>query len=108
MKTKQLLITPQIASDILRSNKSNRKIRPYWVAELARQMSGGFWREDTTETIKISASGNLIDGQHRLMALISANVSLNFLVASELDQEIYAFIDQGFKRSAGDVLNDLV
>jgi hypothetical protein len=108
MKTTTKLITPKIAEELLKLNVTNRPIKPYKVAEYARQMACGLWMEETGETIKISCTGKLIDGQMRLTALIMTGVSLKFSVNEDLDDDVYKVIDQGVKRSPGDVLHNII
>lgn len=102
MKNSFELITPEIAKELLSHNGANRPLSEVIVTEYARQMAAGLWKEETAESIKISADGRLINGQHRLHAVIKAKVSLYFLVSRELDYDIYKVIDQGKKRSPTD------
>jgi len=104
MQTNEILITPELANEFLLSNKGNRKIRPYYVTYLAKQMKSGLWQEQTGDTIKINRSGDLIDGQHRLLALIKAGMSIKFLIAYEVDNMAFDVIDQGLSRSSEDAL----
>ena len=101
MKTQEMLITPQIAERFLKENKSNRPPTERLISEYARQMKSGLWFEDTDESIKVDSSGLLVDGQHRLLALIRADVSLRFRV-SIVPSEAYKYIDTGKKRTARD------
>jgi hypothetical protein len=103
MKTQEMLISPKIAAEILKNNPMNRRIKDYVVEDYARQMSAGLWREDTAEAIQIATDGELLNGQQRLTALIKANVTLKFTVATDCDKEIFKFLDQHAKRTPGDV-----
>jgi hypothetical protein len=105
MKANVELITPDSARELLLLNTMNRNAKPSTIDEYARQMVAGLWKEATGESIKISDSGVLLDGQQRLNALIKANKSLTFLVIRDLDNEIFKVIDQGVKRSPGDVFH---
>jgi len=108
MKTTEKLITPLVALDMLKRNlKTNRSIRMHWVKELERLMVSGLFMEGTGETIKISSDGTLLDGQHRLTAIVNSGVSLNLSVSEDCDEEIYKVIDQSMKRSAGDTLEHI-
>lgn len=60
------------------------------------------WKQDTGEVIKISKSGVVLDGQHRLTALIKANVSLFFHIAYDIDDSVYTVLDSGSLRSSAD------
>jgi hypothetical protein len=102
MKTQELLITPTKAKELLEANVSNRPLRPAAISKYARDMRAGLWREQTGEAIKIAESGIMLDGQNRLHALIEANVSLKFLVITEMPNDVFAVLDSGVKRSSSD------
>ena len=105
MKTELKLITPKIAETLLSNNGINRKLRHNIIDDYARQMASGLWKEETGESIKISINGDILDGQHRLMAIIKSNVSLLFLVVSELETEVFKVLDTGVTRTAGDIFH---
>jgi hypothetical protein len=105
MKTEIKLINPAIAEDLLKNNSMNRSLKTRVINEYARQMSCGLWKEETGDAIKISCTGNLLDGQHRLAALIKANITLSFLFITDLDNEIFTVLDTGVLRTAGDIFH---
>lgn len=102
MKTTYMLVTPQIAEEWLTHNTDNRNVRAKRVDQYARDMSNGRWEKDSPNPIVFGENGLLKDGQHRLMALIKANVSLNFLVCWVSD-EVRNF-DTGATRSVADYI----
>jgi hypothetical protein len=104
MEVKKTLVTPAIAESILQSNTSNRPPKPETITRYAKEMAEGRWKESTGELIKISKSGKLIDGQHRLISLVRANVSLHFHIAYNLEDSIFDVIDSGSMRTAKDSL----
>lgn len=105
MYTKTVKVTPEMAKEWLtKKNKVNRPLKQMTVDIYTRYMSLGLWREETAETIKFGQDGYLRDGQHRLHAVVNANVTLNFLVAYDLPNDIFTVLDTGTKRTAGDVL----
>ena len=101
------LITPSIARAMLERNTGNRKPRPATFLAYEKDMKAGKWIE-THEAIALSKSGNIINGQHRLMALARAEVSLWFLVVTYDDVEtaIDLPIDCGAKRSLADITGE--
>jgi len=103
MKTTFELITPTQAKKLLSMNKKNRLIRERKVNLFAYDMANGRWKEETGDPIRISNTNKLLDGQHRLLALIKANVSLRFTIITGLNDEIISVIDTGTVRNAGDV-----
>lgn len=99
------LITPEIAKNLLEKNTSNREIRPSDIKRYTADMNSNKWKENTAEPIKISKSGIILDGQHRLTSIIKSGRSIYFHVAYNLPDEIFDVIDSGAKRSPGDVLH---
>jgi hypothetical protein len=105
MKNHEIKIGPAMALEMLKQNKINRAIKDNVIFEYARQMKAGLWKEGTGETIKISVNNNILDGQHRLLALVKANMTLLFLVVYGLEEDVFSVLDTGVKRSPGDVLH---
>lgn len=103
MKPKIETITPKIAKELLGMSETNRKVKSHTVYRYANDMVEGRWREDTGEAIKIAKSGRLLDGQHRLLALIKADIKMDFLVIRELDEDIFDVLDTGSLRTSADV-----
>lgn len=100
---KKQLITPARAAELLQSNVKNRKAKNPVVLKYARDMSSGKWKNDTFELIKISKSGVILDGQHRLMAVIKSNVPVYFHIVEGLEDSIFDVLDTGSLRNASDV-----
>lgn len=104
MKHQLETITPQVAAKYLLLNTDNRPMHSTYVDYLSRQMQEGLWKEESGESIKFSSEGVLLDGQHRLAALIKANKPLKFLVVRDIDKSVFTVLDTGKKRSASDSL----
>lgn len=100
---KQMTITPSIARDLLKNNTDNRRVRQPRVQHYAEQMLKGNWKSNTYEVIKIGVSGRVLDGQHRLLAVILANIPVNFQIVFDCDESIFDVIDSGLTRNANDV-----
>ena len=98
------LVTPAIAAEWIGSMRPNRALKLTTVLAYARQMKAGLWGE-TGEPIKFDNEGCLLDGQHRLQALISADVDLELCVVSGLDIISQNYMDSGIKRTIGDALS---
>jgi hypothetical protein len=102
---KRVFVTPQIAAQMLAKNVGNRAMRNHVVKQYAQQMREGHWRE-THEPIAVDASQNIVDGQHRLAAIVESGASIWFWLAT-YDQECSAVdlpIDMGMRRRMSDVL----
>jgi len=69
----------------------------------ARDMVAGHW-PFTGDAIRFDIDSNLIDGQHRIKAIIESGVTLPFVLVFGLDPKTKHALDMGRKRSAADVL----
>lgn len=103
MKTTVETITPAQAKKYLQSNTENRSIRKGWVERLAAMIVKGEWHL-THQGIAFSKDGRLIDGQHRLLAILEANKPAQMMVAREIEEEAYRHIDGGAPRVLSDRL----
>ncbi len=100
----KVIITPQLAKDILASNTINRPMKKSNLEFIEKQLRSGEFAYNG-ESIKISSSNLLLDGQHRLQAVINTGISIVSEVVYDLDQEVFKTIDTGVQRSAADTLN---
>lgn len=96
-----IAVTPELAAKWLKQNTSNRHLRKRAIADYARDMAAGKWRLNG-EAIKFATDGTLLDGQHRLHAVIESGVAIPFLVVTGLANETQETMDAGRKRSAAD------
>lgn len=104
MNTKVVKINAEIAVEMLKSNYDNRAEAKAHVKFLKDQMVEGKWKF-TADPIKISKTGRILDGQHRLMAIIESNTEHDFLICYDLDDEIFDVLDTGKNRSAANILS---
>jgi hypothetical protein len=96
-------VTPAMAEKWLAHNSHNRSVTMSRVDQYAADMRKGEWQING-EAIKISATGQILDGQHRVMAILEADVPVSTLVITGLPSEAQETMDQGRNRSFGDVL----
>lgn len=96
-------ITPKQAEKYLQFNTSNRNLRKALVSQYARDMQNGKWRL-THQGVAFNCDGTLLDGQHRLMAIVESGVTVQMLVARGVDSKHQLVMDDHAKRSAGDAL----
>ena len=97
-------ISPEVAESMLSENSRNRKIDKYRVALYATQMQEGKWRLNG-EPIILSESGSLLNGQHRLSAVIASGVTIKSLVVNGIPDSDFDTIDQGKPRTNGDIFS---
>jgi hypothetical protein len=96
-------IDPQTAARWLKRNTKNRKLRRSDVDAYARDMLAGNWQM-TGEAIKFAPDGTLLDGQHRLAAIVKSGVTVTLLVIRNVPATAQAAMDSGTKRTAADML----
>lgn len=97
------MIDPTIAHNLLSNHPRNRRLSRLRVEGLTKAMEEGAWVFDG-QPIRIDIHGSLVDGQHRLNALIAANMTLPFLVLRGVPTEAMATMDTGKSRSFSDIL----
>jgi len=102
MQTKLMTITPEIAKIYLGHNTDNRKKRGWWVSSLASMIKRNEWIV-THQGVAFSRSGRLLDGQHRLEAVIESNIPVDMLVVTDVSDEAFKVIDSGVKRTLSDL-----
>lgn len=98
-------MTPDMAKNLLdRNYAGNRKIQPARVSAYLSDMEDGNWQL-THQCIAVNEEGELIDGQHRLTALVESGGSFPMYVATYKDSmDKFRLFDIGAKRSVTDVL----
>jgi hypothetical protein len=96
-------ITPANAEQFLATNDNNRKIIPRTAEKYARDMQAGSWALNG-QTLKVSTTGRLLDGQHRCYAAMKAGKSFQAIVVRGLPDAIFETLDSGPVRSLGEVL----
>jgi hypothetical protein len=103
MKAELKTITPEWASKILaEKNGGNRAINEAHVARLAKEIKAGRWKVNG-DTICLNGE-RLIDGQHRLAAVVKSGIAIQSFVIDGLPSDVFDTKDVGKKRSASDTL----
>jgi hypothetical protein len=103
MKVSTVQITPEFAKELLAKNSGNRQFNEVHVRALARDMRLGKWKLNG-DTICVNGE-MLIDGQHRLMAVVSSGVTIETLLVEGLPSGVFNTKDIGKRRSAADTLH---
>ena len=104
MKVEVRNVTPGEAEVILDTrNGSNRRLSSHVVKKYAREISEGRWSVHH-QGIAFDEAGELVDGQHRLAAVVQAGIPAPFLVAYGVPRDSFSVMDVGKRRSAGDLI----
>jgi len=102
---KRMVVDPDTALAWLETaNTNNRRVSDKHVHRLARDMAEGKWRL-THEAIAFDVDGTLLDGQHRLWAIIESGAAVEMFVWRNIDGDSMMAIDCGKVRSMADILN---
>lgn len=96
-------VTPEMATRWLHLNTHNRSLNPPTVRRFVADMRAGAWQM-TGEAIKFAPDGALLDGQHRLSAIVQSGVTVPIWVMRNVDPAAQRVMDTGRRRSAGDAL----
>jgi len=100
----EMKIGPRLASKFLRSNSDdNRKLSNPTVKKYARDMTMNRW-DLTAEPIMVTQCGELINGQHRLQAVVLSGKTVKFTLATVPDSSTFRVLDQGRARKNTDIL----
>lgn len=103
IKTAATLITPTMAIKWLEGNTHNRDVSQPTVDAFARDIVMGRWVM-THQGIAFAANGTLIDGQHRLWAVVEAKKNVLMNVTTGLPLSTQDAIDTGRNRSVRDII----
>lgn len=105
MEITKKLVTPFMAEKWLNDcNLDNRRLNAERVQSYVNDILLGNWLEDTGESIKFDKNQILLDGQHRLAAIIKSNKSLNLHVITGLENSVFKVLDTGKPRGGNDAL----
>lgn len=97
-------ITPEIAAEYLKHNTNNRNIRTSHVEYLSNAIKRGEWVL-SHQGIAFNEHGVLIDGQHRLQAIIKSGIAVQMLVSRNVGSDVFKVTDGHARRSYGDILH---
>lgn len=98
-------VGPDEALKMLEKMPRNRRLNWPNRQRYAREMQNGTWREYECTPLRFDSDGNLLDGQHRLWAVIDSGTTQRFVVIRGLPNEALDVIDTGRSRSLTDILH---
>jgi hypothetical protein len=96
-------ISPDRARLYLERNTKNRRLNRRHAERFRDAMRYGDWWMNG-ETIIFSSAGSLLNGQHRLWAIVDSGVSIDAMVVRGIDEEAFKTIDGVRSRRASDIL----
>lgn len=109
METKIMKIGAEEAKLLLSLNRHNRNLRQTHVQRLAADMANGDWLDGGVLMVAGDPWANdkdaaLLDGQHRLAAVVKSNVTIEMVIIFGLALGDQDAVDTGLKRNLADVL----
>lgn len=96
-------ITPTQAKRLLEGNTQNRNLRKRVITQYANDMRAGMW-SDQGDPIRLGSDDTLLDGQHRLHAIIESGRPQQMVVVRNVAKSSILTMDTGAKRTFADVL----
>lgn len=96
------VVTPEIAIKYLNTSIGNRNIKKDTITALVNALTKGTF-EVNGETIVFDQNGSLMDGHHRMEAIVRANIPAICLVIRGINRNTWTTMDSGTARSLGDV-----
>lgn len=102
-KISEFDVSPEEARTMLIHNVNNRPANKEHVDFLANEMRLGKWKY-CADPIRFDENGHLIDGQHRLLAIVKSNTTQKMLVVYNLGTDVFDSLDAGRGRRASDLL----
>lgn len=97
-----LTVTPEMAREILGEHKNYRRLGIKRVQIYAEAMENNRW--SIAQPLMFCSDGHLIDGQHRLEAVIRSGTPQNFTILTGIPKNSVSAIDGGQPRSGNQVL----
>jgi hypothetical protein len=99
IQSERMTITPTIAMAWLESNHDRqRKVNKIRVENLAKIMADGRWGE-SNDDICFDVNNNLINGQHRLNAVIKSGATIESFVKFNMPSESMTYMDTNQART---------
>lgn len=96
-------ISPSRAKEYLAKNINNRPLSQVASDKLADGFAADY--QENGDTIKFDEDGNLVDGQHRLTAVVKSGRTIHSWVVRNVSARAIDTIDKVRRRSNGDVLS---
>jgi hypothetical protein len=97
-----VMMTPDWATRLLNAMPINRRLAKHRSEAIARDIVAGEWRL-THEAVAVDGNGDLVDGQHRLWAVVLSDIAVPLLFVSGISaSDAGQVVDTGKPRSTPD------
>lgn len=95
-------VTPDMAGKFKQHNNRNRPYKHAAITKYSKDMRAGTFIH-IGDTIRFDVNGNIIDGQNRIESVLNTGVTIEQNIETGLPVVAFDKIDQGVKRSLGDI-----
>jgi len=102
-ETRVINLDTRLAEYMLLRNDNNRPVSQTAVAKYAKAMVSGEWSWDGA-AIAFDRHGRILNGQHRLLAVIKSGASIPMAISTGYDSSVFATMDIVNTRKAADAL----
>lgn len=103
LEYEEVEVTPEVAGEWLDTMGVNRRLSESNLESIAHAMRNGLWHNDGTP-IRFNTQGQMIDGQHRCMAIVMTGTTQTLMVVRNVEDAAMTTMDTGKSRSRADVL----
>lgn len=107
MNIERIELTPRMAELFLQKNyDKQRTVNYHWVETIANDIKGGRWNPNVpNSSIVLSKRGEMLDGQHRCLAVVKAGIPVRTYVTRDVDAASFRDIDNSMTRKAKDFMD---
>lgn len=98
------IVGPETAAAWLASSAGNRRLRLRHIRNLASEMTAGQWHPHGGSAVKFDRNGRLVDGHHRLSAVISCGRAVQMHVLRGADENAQNYEVAGIGWTNADIL----
>ncbi len=107
MYYERIELTPRMAERFLSRNyDKQRKIKYDWVETIASDIKEGRWNPNVpNSSIVLSKRGEMLDGQHRCLAVVKAGIPVKTYLTRDADEASFRDIDNSMTRKAKDFID---
>ena len=98
-----IVVTPWMAESWLQQKAPNRTLKEWNIQRLTQDLIEGRWFL-STDAIAFDTEGRLVNGQHRLHAIVRSKTPAQLSVMRGLPSANVQVLDTGVQRTAADVL----
>lgn len=104
-KRRLVLVTPELARQWLGMSRGNRRISKASVSLLRNEIRLQRWVSDLGDPIAFDVDGRLVNGHHRLTAILQEGVAVSCVVEDDMPEAVIQRLDQiGLIRIGADVM----